>query len=415
MVLEHAIRDPSLAPEGRRKLEWAWARMPVLRRLRERFLEKRPLEGRRVGVCLHLEAKTALLAITLQELGAEVSITSSNPLTTQDDVAAALAERVSHVYSWYNETMEEYEANVARVAESRPDIIVDDGGDLGVTLHKKGLAENVLGGTEETTTGVLRYRAMEGDGVLRFPVIAVNNAKSKRIFDNKYGSGQSVVDGIMRTTNMLIAGKYAVVVGYGWVGKGIASRLRGLGAKVIVCEVDPFSALEAHFDGFEVMRMDEAASLGDIFITATGNIKPITVEHFHKMKDGAVLANAGHFDVEVDVRGLKSIAKEVRNVRRNVDEYVLPDGRRLYLLAEGRLVNIAAGDGHPIEIMDLSFATQLLSVIYLLENGERMEAKVYDVPPEIDREVALQKLEAENIRIDVLTEEQKKYLRQWTV
>jgi adenosylhomocysteinase len=414
MVLEHAIKDPSLAPEGRRKLEWAWARMPVLRRLKSRFLDKRPLEGKRIGVCLHLEAKTALLAITLQELGAEVSITSSNPLTTQDDVAAALAERVSHVYSWYNETIEEYEMNVSRVAEFKPDIIVDDGGDLGVTLHKKGLADNVIGGTEETTTGVIRYRAMENDGVLRFPVIAVNNAKSKRIFDNKYGSGQSVVDGIMRTTNMLIAGKYAVVVGYGWVGKGVASRLRGLGARVIVCEVDPFSALEAHLDGFEVMRMEDAASLGDIFVTATGNIKPITVKHFLKMKDGAILANAGHFDVEVDVRGLKSIAKEVKNVRKNIDEYTLPDGRRLYLLAEGRLVNIAAGDGHPIEIMDLSFATQLLSVIFLKESGERLENKVYDVPEEIDREVVLQKLAAENIQIDVLTEEQKKYLQQWT-
>ncbi len=415
MVLEHAIRDPSLAPEGRKKLEWAWARMPVLKRLREKFLEKRPLSGKKVGVCLHLEAKTALLAITLQELGAEVSITSSNPLTTQDDVAAALAERVSHVYSWYNETLEEYEMNVLRVAENRPDLIVDDGGDLGVLLHKRGWAENVLGGTEETTTGVLRYKAMESDGVLKFPVIAVNNAKSKRIFDNKYGSGQSVVDGIMRTTNMLIAGKYAVVVGYGWVGRGIASRLKGLGAKVIVCEVDPFSALEAHLDGFEVMRMEDAASIGDLFVTATGNIKPITVEHFYRMKDGAILANAGHFDVEVDVKGLKSIAKEKRSVRKNIDEYILPDGRRLYLLAEGRLVNIAAGDGHPIEIMDLSFATQLLSIIYLLENCEKMENKVYEVPQEIDREVVLQKLESENIRIDVLTEEQKAYLRQWSI
>ncbi|MCX8188088.1 MAG: adenosylhomocysteinase [Nitrososphaeria archaeon] len=415
MVLEHAIRDPSLAPEGRKKLEWAWARMPVLKRLREKFLEKRPLSGKKVGVCLHLEAKTALLAITLQELGAEVSITSSNPLTTQDDVAAALAERVSHVYSWYNETLEEYEMNVLRVAENRPDMIVDDGGDLGVLLHKKGLAENVLGGTEETTTGVLRYKAMENDGVLKFPVIAVNNAKSKRIFDNKYGSGQSVVDGIMRTTNMLIAGKYAVVVGYGWVGKGIASRLRGLGAKVIVCEVDPFSALEAHLDGFEVMKMADAASIGDLFVTATGNIKPITVEHFCKMKDGAILANAGHFDVEVDVKGLKSIAKEKRTVRKNIDEYILPDGRRLYLLAEGRLVNIAAGDGHPIEIMDLSFATQLLSILYLLENGEKMENKVYEVPQEIDKTIVLQKLESENIKIDVLTEEQKAYLRQWSI
>ncbi|MEM1985816.1 MAG: adenosylhomocysteinase [Nitrososphaeria archaeon] len=415
MVLEHAIRDPSLAPEGRKKLEWAWARMPVLKRLREKFLEKRPLAGKKVGICLHLEAKTALLAITLQELGAEVSITSSNPLTTQDDVAAALAERVSHVYSWYNESPEEYEMNVLRVAENRPDLIVDDGGDLGVLLHKKGWAENVLGGTEETTTGVLRYKAMENDGVLKFPVIAVNNAKSKRIFDNKYGSGQSVVDGIMRTTNMLIAGKYAVVVGYGWVGRGIASRLRGLGAKVIVCEVDPFSALEAHLDGFEVMRMEDAASIGDIFVTATGNIKPITVEHFHKMKDGAILANAGHFDVEVDVKGLKSIAKEKRVVRKNIDEYILPDGRRLYLLAEGRLVNIAAGDGHPIEIMDLSFSTQLLSLIYLLENYEKMMNKVYEVPQEIDREIVLQKLVSENIKIDVLTEEQKTYLSQWSI
>jgi adenosylhomocysteinase len=402
----------SLSSEGEKKLEWAWTRMPILRRLREELGASVQLKGIRIGMCLHLEAKTALLASTLEELGAEVSITSSNPLTTQDDVAAALTKRVSHVYSWYNETPKEYLENLHRVIENRPNIIVDDGGDLGVLIHKEKMADGMLGGTEETTTGVLRYRAMEKDGALRFPVIAVNNAKSKRIFDNKYGSGQSVVDGIVRTTNVLVAGKKVVVAGYGWVGRGIALRFKGLGGRITICETDPFSALEAHLDGFEVATMEEASRFGDIFITATGNKDVISKRHFANMKDGAILANAGHFDVEVDVRGLKEICRGSRNVRKNVEEYTLPDGRRLYLLAEGRLVNIAAADGHPIEIMDMSFATQLLSVFYLTKE-RKLDNRVHDVPYDIDEKIALLKLKSEGIEIDTLTEEQKEYLRQW--
>ncbi|MGQ9780737.1 MAG: adenosylhomocysteinase [Nitrososphaeria archaeon] len=409
---QHLVRDMSLSSEGEKKLEWAWARMPILRMLREELSASCQLKGTRVGICLHLEAKTALLASTLEELGAEVSITSSNPLTTQDDVAAALTKRVSHVYSWYNETPQEYMENLGRIIRNSPNIIVDDGGDLGVLIHKKRMTEGVSGGTEETTTGVLRYRAMEKDGVLQFPVIAVNNAKSKRIFDNKYGSGQSVVDGIIRTTNVLVAGKKIVIAGYGWVGRGIALRFRGLGGRIIVCETDPFSALEAHLDGFEVARMEEASKCGDIFITATGNKDVISKKHFTNMKDGAILANAGHFDVEVDVRGLRELCVSHREVRKNIEEYTLPDGRRLYLLAEGRLVNIAAADGHPIEIMDMSFATQLLSVLYL-KKETRLKKGVHDVPDEIDERITLLKLRSEGIEIDTLTEEQKEYLRQW--
>ncbi|MEM3404039.1 MAG: adenosylhomocysteinase [Nitrososphaeria archaeon] len=410
----HQIKDFSLYPEGEKKMQWAWMRMPVLRRLLEEHCKSKALRGVRVGICLHLEAKTALLASTLEELGAEVSITSSNPLTTQDDVAAALTKRVSHVYSWYNETVEEYNENLQRIVDQRPNIIVDDGGDLGALLHQKNMTETVIGGTEETTTGVLRYRAMQKDNTLKFPVIAVNNAKSKRIFDNKYGSGQSVVDAILRTTNMLVAGKNVVIIGYGWVGRGIAQRFRGLGSKVIISEVDPFSAFEAHLDGLDVMRVKDAAKVGDIFITATGNYRVLTREHFLVMKDGAILANAGHFDVEVDVNTLKDMAKACRNVRKNVDEYVLPNDKKLYLLAEGRLVNIAAGDGHPIEIMDLSFATQLLSILYLNEKRS-LEPKVYDVPEEVDKEVIFGKLKSEAIQVDELSDEQKEYLTKWKI
>jgi len=411
---QHLVKDLSLYPEGERKMQWAWVRMPVLRRLWEEHRPLKVLKGIRVGVCLHLEAKTALLASTLEELGAEVSITSSNPLTTQDDVAAALTKSVSHVYSWYNETVEEYKENLQRVADQRPNIIVDDGGDLGVLLHQNNMTETVIGGTEETTTGVLRYRALQRDNALKFPIIAVNNAKSKRIFDNKYGSGQSVVDAILRTTNMLVAGKNVVVVGYGWVGRGVAQRFRGLGSRVIISEVDPFSALEAHLDGLEVMRIKEAAKVGDIFITATGNYRVLTREHFLIMKDGALLANAGHFDVEVDVKALNEVATARRNVRRNIDEYVLPGGKKLYLLAEGRLVNIAAGDGHPIEIMDMSFATQLLSILYL-NRKSGLEPKVYDVPEEVDKEVIFEKLKSESIQIDEMTDEQREYLTRWEI
>jgi adenosylhomocysteinase len=411
--MEHTVRDLSLAPGGERKIEWAQARMPVLRALREQHVQMEPLKGVKVGVCLHLEAKTAVLCSTMQELGAEVSVTSSNPLTTQDDVAAALASRVSHVFSWRGETQEEYALNLGRVLDQAPDVLVDDGADLSVMATQRNVSQRVIGATEETTTGLKRFRSMKREGVLRFPVIAVNDARSKRLFDNRFGSGQSVVDGLMRATNVIIAGKRCVVVGYGWVGMGVAERLRGMGARVIVTEVDPFRALEAHFDGYEVMKMDEAAPIGDIFITCTGVKDVVGRRHFSVMKDGAMLANAGHFDVEVNVRELEEMSVSQEQARPNVTKFTLKDGRDLFVLAEGRLVNIAAADGHPIEIMDMSFSLQLLSVLYLVRNRGNLQDDVLPVPPEVDRRVAELKLEAEGIGVDSLTPAQKEYLESW--
>ncbi|MGC9116016.1 MAG: adenosylhomocysteinase, partial [Conexivisphaera sp.] len=352
------IRDPGLAPSGRRKIDWAMSRMRVLSSFVSEMERERPLDGVRVGISLHLEAKTAVLAMSLERLGARVSITSSNPLSTQDDVAAALSQVVHRVYAWRGETDEEYEENHRRVLADGPQVLVDDGADLSVMAHSMGLAGSIFGATEETTTGVLRFRAMEREGVLGFPVIAVNDARSKHLYDNRFGSGQSVVDGILRATNVQLGGKRAVVLGYGWVGKGVAERLRGMGARVMVVEVDPFKALEAYMDGYEVVDSMEAARSGDIFVTCTGNVRVLTDRHFAVMRDGAILANAGHFDVEVDVRALRSMASSEDEVRPNVREFRMPDGRRLYLLGEGRLVNLVAADGHPIEVMDLSFATQ---------------------------------------------------------
>ncbi len=405
----HRIKDPSLALSGERKMAWAKERMRVLESL---FLEKRderPLKGLRVGMALHLEAKTAVLASYVQELGAEVSITSSNPLTTQDDVAAALTKRVSHVYAWRGESEEEYMENIRAVLSDDPDIIVDDGADLIVEAHLAGL--RVKGATEETTTGVRRVKALEREGRLAFPVIAVNDAMGKHLFDNRFGSGQSVVDGVMRATNVMIGGKEVVVAGYGWVGKGVAQRMKGLGARVTVVEPDPFKALEAHFDGFRVTTMDEAAGTGDIFITCTGDVNVITKRHFERMKDGALLANAGHFNVEIDVEVLRKMAVKSENVRPNVERFTLPDGRRLYLLAEGRLVNIVAGDGHPIEVMDLSFSLQFMSIIYLAM--KRLEPKLLKVPREIDEKVVRRFLELEGVKVEGLTEEQERYLMGW--
>lgn len=390
-------------------MAWAEERMKVLKSLFLERKDEKPLKGLRVGMALHLEAKTAVLASYIQGLGAEVSITSSNPLTTQDDVAAALAQRVSHVYAWRGETENEYMENIRAIISDEPDIIVDDGADLIVEAHRAGL--KARGATEETTTGVRRVKALEREGRLAFPVIAVNNARGKYLFDNRFGSGQSVVDGIMRATNIMIGGKEVVVVGYGWVGRGVAHRMRGMGARVTVVEVNPFRALEAHFDGYKVTTMDEAARTGDIFITCTGNINVITEEDFKKMKDGALLANAGHFDVEVDVRSLERMAVRVEEVRPNVRMYVMPDGRRLYLLAEGRLVNIVAGDGHPIEVMDLSFSLQLMSVLYLAR--EEVEPKVLRVPREVDEAVVRRFLELEGVKLGSLTKEQREYLRRW--
>jgi len=409
------IRDITLAPSGHRKIEWVSRHMPVLNILKEQFETDQPLAGKRIALCLHLEAKTAYLALTLQAAGAEVVACASNPLSTQDDVVAALVEEGVTAFAWYGATPEEYDMHIAKALDCNPDAIIDDGGDLVGMLHRERVtqARNIIGGCEETTTGILRLKAMERDGSLLFPMMAVNDAFMKYLFDNRYGTGQSVWDGIMRTTNLVIAGKTVVVAGYGWCGKGVSMRAKGLGARVIVTEVDPIKANEALLDGFEVMPMQEAASLGDIFITVTGNVNVIRKEHMAVMKDNAILANAGHFDVEVSKPDLASLCVSRRTLKNNIEEFLLPDGRRLYLLADGRLVNLAAGDGHPAEVMDLSFSLQALSLLYVIENRSRLVPKVYNVPEEIDRRVAELRLRSLGIRIDKLTEEQEQYLASW--
>lgn len=410
---EYKVRDIRLAEQGRRQLEWAELHMPALTEIRRRFEREKPLKGVKISAVLHVTKETGALVRTLMAGGAEVSLAGSNPLSTQDDVAAALAEEGVRVFAWKGETVEEYWQNIREVLKVEPDVVMDDGADLHALIHESYPDLRPLGGTEETTTGVLRLKAMEEQGVLRYPVIAVNNAFTKYLFDNRIGTGQSTVDGILRATNLLIAGKVAVVAGYGWVGRGIAWRLRGMGARVIVTEVSPLRALEAVMDGFDVMPMTRAAEIGDLFVTATGNTKVIRADHFLKMKDGAVLANAGHFNVEIDVEGLERLAISKRNVRPYLDEYVLPNGRRLYVLAEGRLVNLAAAEGHPSEVMDLSFSNQALSVEYLVKKGKELERKVYNVPQEIDEQVAWLKLRGMGIEIDQMTEEQKEYVKQW--
>ena len=411
----YKIRNIDLAESGRQKIQWVRKNMPLLRSLEDEFSKTKPFDGVRVTVSVHLEAKTAYLAKVLAIGGAEVSVTGSNPLSTQDDVAAALAKDGLKVYAWYNATEEEYKEHLELALGYKPNIIIDDGGDLVNLLHtkKQDLLPHVMGGSEETTTGILRLKAMESEGVLKFPMVAVNNAYCKYLFDNRYGTGQSVWDGINRTTNLIVAGKDVVVVGYGWCGKGIAMRAKGLGASVIVCEIDPIKAAEAVMDGFKVMTMDKASSIGDIFITVTGCSRVIHGEHYKKMKDGAILCNAGHFDVEVCVPELEEMACEKKEQRKNIMGYKIEDGRWINLLAEGRLVNLAAGDGHPAEIMDMSFALQALSAKYVLENYEKLGNKVIDVPEEIDKRVALMKLKSWGIEIDELTEEQKKYLESW--
>jgi adenosylhomocysteinase len=412
------IRDPSLAPQGRLQIEWAERHMPVVARLiRERFARERPLEGLKVGAVLHVTKETAALVRTLKAGGAVVRLAASNPLSTQDEVAAALVDEGIEVCAWRGMSEDEYFKCIEWVASWSPDIVIDDGGDLHAMIHDRfrSIGRRVYGGTEETTTGVIRLKAMEKEGVLLYPVIAVNNARTKMMFDNRYGTGQSTIDGILRATNILLAGKTVVVAGYGWVGRGIAMRAKGMGARVIVTEVDPIKALEAVMDGFEVMPMREAAKLGDVFITATGNKAVIRREHFEVMKDGAILANAGHFNVEVWIPDLEDLAVEKRQVRPHVTEYRLKDGRRLYLLAEGRLVNLVAAEGHPSEVMDMSFANQALSVEYIAKNRGRLEVKVHQVPDEIDYEVARLKLRALGVEIDELTPEQRKYLESWKV
>jgi len=407
------IRDTALAPSGRQKIDWARRNMPLLRGLEEEFTREKPFAGLKIALSVHLEAKTAYLCRVLAAGGAEMWVTGSNPLSTQDDVAAALAGDGLNVFGWYGATESEYEAHVRAVLEPGPEIIIDDGGDLVGMLHGDypQLLDRVIGGCEETTTGILRLQAMDAAGRLRFPMIRVNDADCKHLFDNRYGTGQSVFDGIDRTTNLIIAGKTVVVAGYGWCGKGVAMRAKGLGAKVIVTEIDPIKGIEAIMDGFALARMEDAAKEGDLFITVTGCKDVITPEHFARMKDGAILCNAGHFDVEVDVAGLKALAIEAREMRHNIMGYRMPGGNWLHLLAEGRLVNLAAGDGHPAEIMDMSFAIQALSARWLADHrGNVFDDKLLPVPREIDLEVARRKLASMNCGVDALTEEQRVYL-----
>lgn len=410
------VTDLSLAPDGHLKIDWVAAHMPVLNRIREQFEKEQPFKGLKVSISLHLEAKTAYLAKVVQAGGAEVTITGSNPLSTQDDVCAALVEDGITVFAKYNPDPKEYKELMIKALETKPDLIIDDGGDLVSILHaeRPDLMENVRGGAEETTTGILRLKAMEKDSSLKFPVVAVNDAFCKYLFDNRYGTGQSVWDGINRTTNLVAAGKTAVVVGYGWCGKGVAMRAKGLGANVVVTEIDPIRAVEAYMDGFTVLPMIEAAKVGDIFVTVTGNRDVIRGEHYEVMKNGAILSNAGHFDIEVNKPELEALTASKRVVRRNIEEFKLKDGRSIYLLAEGRLVNLAAGDGHPAEIMDMTFALQAISLKYVNDNYQTIGAKVVNVPYELDQRVAEYKLAAMGMAIDKLTNEQKAYQESWT-
>ena len=410
--MDYKVKDLSLAEQGKKQIEWAELHMPALMEIRKQFEAEKPLKGIRISAVLHVTKETAALVKTLKAGGAEVALAGSNPLSTQDDVAAALVEEGIRVFAWKGENEDDYYNNIKEIMKYEPQIVMDDGGDLHAYIHEN-YSGKIIGGTEETTTGVIRLKAMEEEKVLKYPVVAVNNAFTKYLFDNRIGTGQSTIDGILRATNILIAGKVAVVAGYGWVGRGIAQRLRGMGARVIVVEVSPLRALEAVMDGFDVMPMSKAAEIGEIFVTATGNINVINKEHFLKMKDGAILANSGHFNVEINVKGLREIAKQVRTIRPYLEEYMLDVGKRIYLLADGRLVNLAAAEGHPSEVMDLSFSNQALSVKYLIENKDKLEPKVYNVPQEIDETVAMLKLRGMGIELESMTKEQIEYMKQW--
>ena len=410
------VKDLKLAEGGRRRIEWAEREMPVLRLIRERFVKERPLKGMRIAACLHVTTETANLMHTLHVGGADVVLTASNPLSTQDDVASSL---VTHfevpVFAIKGESNITYYKHINAALDHQPHMTMDDGADLVSVLHKerRDLLMGVIGGTEETTTGVIRLRAMAADGALAYPVIAVNDAQTKHFFDNRYGTGQSTVDGIVRATNILLAGKNFVIAGYGWCGRGLAMRARGMGAKVIVTEVDPLAALEAVMDGYQVMAMNEAAKIGDIFVTLTGDINVLDRQHFEVMKDGAILANSGHFNVEINIPALEEMAVEKRLMRPFVEQYELKDGRRLHLLGEGRLINLAAAEGHPASVMDMSFANQALSLEYVVKNADQLENKVYPVPAEIDRQIARLKLDEMRVKIDTLTAEQDTYLHSW--
>ena len=406
------IRDISLAPEGEKKINWVWRNMPVMNLIAEDFEKTKPFAGLKIALSVHLEAKTACLCRTMEKGGAEMHVTGSNPLSTQDDIAAALVSGGMDVHAFHAATEEEYVRHLCEVLECEPNIIIDDGGDLVNLLHTKytHLIPKVIGGCEETTTGIHRLRAMAKEGTLRFPMITVNDADCKHLFDNRYGTGQSVWDAIDNTTNLIVAGKNAVVAGYGWCGKGTAMRAKGLGARVIVTEIDPVRAIEAAMDGFEVMPMSQAASLGDVFITVTGCRDVITSQHFKAMKDGAILTNAGHFNVEINLDELAELSEKRYQARNNIEGFVMADGRTLFVIGEGRLVNLAAGNGHPAEMMDMSFAVQALSARFLAENREELDIDVIAVPREIDEEVAFVKLRAMGKTIDTLTKEQKEYL-----
>ncbi|HHC09293.1 MAG TPA: adenosylhomocysteinase [Actinobacteria bacterium] len=411
--MNHDIADPSLAPEGERRIEWAERRMPVLRRIRERFAAERPLEGIRVAACMHVTTETANLVLTLVAGGASVALAASNPLSTQDDVAAALVGRGIPVFARRGEDADTFYRHLHAILDTQPSLVFDDGADTTTLLHKERADLPILGGMEETTTGVIRLRAMAADGVLRFPVVAVNDSETKHLFDNRHGTGQSALDGILRATNILFAGKTVVVVGFGDCGWGIAHRAAGLGADVVVVEVDPIRALAAAMEGFRVMTSLDAAAVGDVFLTATGDIHVLRAEHFGRMKDNAILANAGHFDVELDLIALESMAEAKRELRAHLTEYLLPDGRRLLVVAEGRLVNLGAAEGHPADVMDMSFADQALAAEWLVAHGADLEPDVYRLPRELDEEVARLKLASMGAGLEVLTEEQRRYLASW--
>ena len=418
--MNHDIKDRELADDGKRRIDWADRFMPVLRLIRQRFEQERPLEGMRISACLHVTTETANLVRALKAGGAEVVLCASNPLSTQDDVAASL---VVHdgipIFAVKGEDTETYYQHIDEAVNFKPAITMDDGADLVSRLHAEdanpSYVENVLAGTEETTTGVIRLRSMASEGVLRYPIIAVNDAKTKHFFDNRYGTGQSTLDGIIRATNLLVAGTTVAVAGYGWCGRGFADRARGLGANVIVTEVDPLNALEAVMDGFRVLPMIQAVAEADLVVTLTGNIHVLRREHFEAMKDGAIICNSGHFNVEINIPDLKDLSTEVRTTRELVEEYSLKDGRRLYLLGEGRLINLASAEGHPASVMDMSFANQALSAEFVVKNHEQMENRVYDVPEELDDSIASLKLHALGVAIDGLTEEQETYLNSWTM
>jgi adenosylhomocysteinase len=411
-LMKYNVYDKSMAGEGDKRIEWADTKMPVLKLVRERFKKTKPLKDIRIGCCLHVTTETANLIRTLRAGGALVTLCASNPLSTQDDVAAALAMENIGVFACRGDSRKAYYANMNQVIAHRPEVLIDDGADLISTVHKQRLT-GILGGTEETTTGVIRLKQMECDQVLSFPIVAVNDSLTKHLFDNRYGTGQSTIDGILRATNILISGSNFVVAGYGWCGRGLAMRAKGMGAQVIVTEIDPVKALEARMDGYTVLPMSEAAKMGDVFVTVTGDINVIRREHMLKMKDGTIIANSGHFDVEIDKPGLKKIARRKRLIRKSCEEYTLRNGRKIYLLAEGRLVNLAAAEGHPAMVMDMSFANQALAVEYILNNHPELEKRVYCLPLALDQEIANLKLRSMGIKIDKLTPEQRKYLSSW--